>query len=152
MAHSGILSKGIKLGYRASGTTGTYTNIPDLQEIPDLGGEPEQVDVTTLADSNYHYIAGIKDFDALTFLFLYDNDEATSNYRVLRSLEEAGDELDWEIEFPDGTKFDFSGTVSTAIVGAGVNAALQFNATITLNSDLEVVNPAAAAVEEQEGE
>lgn len=141
MAHSGLLSKGITLGYKASGANGTYTNIPDLQEIPDLGGTPEQVDVTTLADSNYHYIAGIKDFDSLTFVFLYDNDEATSNYRIVRGLEESGLEYDWEIEFPDGTKFDFSGTVSTAIVGAGVNAALQFNATITMNSDLDVVDP-----------
>ena len=144
MAHSGLLSKGIKLGYRASGSAaGTaYAEIPDLQEIPDLGGEPEQVDVTTLADSNYHYIAGIKSFDSLTFVFLYDNDAATSNYRVVRGLEEAGDELEWELEFPDGTKFDFAGTVSTSIIGAGVNAALQFNATITLNSDMTVVDPA----------
>ena len=141
-AHSGLLSKGITLGYKASGATGAYTVIPDLQEIPDLGGAPEQVDVTTLADSNYHYIAGIKDFDSLTFVFLYDNDSATSNYRVVRGLEESEEEYDWEIEFPDETKFHFSGTVSTAIVGAGVNAALQFNATITLNSDMTVVDPA----------
>lgn len=143
MAHSGLLSKGITLGYRASGSQSSvaYAVVPDLQEIPDLGGEPEQVDVTTLADSNYHYIAGIKSFDSLTFVFLYDNDEATSNYRVLRGLEEAGNELEWELSFPDGTKFHFNGTVSTSIVGAGVNAALQFNATITLNSDMDVVDP-----------
>lgn len=144
MAHSGILSKGITLGYRALGSQSSvaYSVIPDLQEIPDLGGEPEKVDVTTLADSNMHYINGIKDFDSLTFLFLYDNDEATSNYRIVRGLEESEDMYEWEIAFPDETKFHFTGSVSTSIVGAGVNAALQFNATITLNSDMEVVDPA----------
>lgn len=137
---AGVLSKGIKLGYsRTSG--GTYTDIPNLQEVPQLGGAAEKVDVTTLADSNYKYINGIKDFGDLAFTFLYDNEEETSNYRVLRGLEEEGAVVYWEITFPDGTKFNFSGEASTEIASAAVNAALQFTLNITLNSDITVVNP-----------
>lgn len=136
----GILSMGIKLGYSATGS-GTYTDIPNLQEVPALGGSAEKVDVTTLTDGNYKYISGIKDYGDLEFKFLYDNEGESSNYRILRGLEEAGDVAYFQVSFPDGTKFAFSGQVATAIDSASVNAALTFTATITLNSDISVTNP-----------
>lgn len=138
---AGILSKGITLGY-AVGSTETYSIIENLQSCPNLGGAAEKVDVTTLADGNYKYINGIKDFGDLEFTFLYDNSGETSNYRIVRGLEEDGEMVNWEVSFPDGTKFHFSGEVATATQGGDVNTALQFVATITLNSDIAVVNPA----------
>ena len=138
---AGILSKGITLGY-SKGSPDTYTVIPNLQSCPNLGGAAEKVDVTTLADGNYKYINGIKDFGDLEFTFLYDNSGAQSNYRVVRGLEEEGAVVNWEDSFPDGTKFHFSGEVATATQGGEVNSAIQFVATITLNSDITVVNPA----------
>lgn len=139
---TGILSKGIKLGYSATKSS-TYTDIPDLQEVPNLGGSAEKVEVTTLTDSNHRYINGIKDFGDLEFKFLYDNSTETSNYRVLKGLETTGAVTYWQVTFPDGTKFTFSGQVSTQIDSAAVNSALTFTATITLNSEIEVSNPAA---------
>ena len=105
---AGILSKGITLSYKSVGTE-DYTLIPNLQEVPELGGSAEKVDVTTLADGNYKYINGIKDFGDLAFKFLYDNSGETSNYRVCRGLEEYGIVIDWQVEFPDGTTFEFAG-------------------------------------------
>lgn len=140
---AGILSKGIRLGYKTNGGSSTYTDIPNLQECPQLGGSAEKVDVTVLTDGNYKYINGIKDFGDLAFKFLYDNSGEQSNYRIVRGLEEAGKVVDWEVSFPDGTKFHFSGEVATQIESASVNSALAFTATITLNSDIAVVNPTA---------
>ena len=139
---SGILSKGIKLGYSAT-NGGTYTDIANLQECPQLGGSAEKVDVTVLTDGNYKYINGIKDFGELAFKFLYDNSGETSNYRVLRGIEEEqettpGKITYWQVTFPDGT---FTGQVSTQIDSAAVNSALTFTANITLNSEIAVVNP-----------
>lgn len=139
---SGILSKGIKLGYSESGTT-TYTDIPDLQECPQLGGAAEKVEVTVLSDANKRYINGVKDFGELAFKFLYDNSGETSNYRVIKGLENGEKIINWQVTFPDGTKFAFTGQVSTQIESAAVNAALTFTATITLNSEITVTNPAA---------
>ena len=85
---AGILTKGIKLSYKKQGST--YEEILNLQECPDLGGTAEKVDVTVLADGNKKYINGVKDFGDLAFKFLYDNSGATSNYRIVRGLEEAG--------------------------------------------------------------
>lgn len=135
---AGLLSKGINLYYKNGET---YELIPNLQEVPELGGAAEKVDVTTLADGNYKYINGIKDFGDLAFKFLYDNSGATSNYRLCRGLEEAGDVVDWKVEFPDSTTFEFSGEASTAIDSAAVNAALTFTLNITLNSDIDVTHP-----------
>ena len=136
---AGLLSKGITLSYKKNEV---YTVIPNLQEVPELGGAAEKVDVTTLADGNYKYINGIKDFGDLAFKFLYDNAGETSNYRVCRGLEEAGRVVEWKVEFPDGTGFEFSGEASTAIDSAAVNAALTFTLNITLNSEIAVTNPA----------
>lgn len=136
---AGLLSKGITLSYKKNEV---YTVIPDLQEVPDLGGSAEKVDVTTLADANYKYINGIKDFGDLAFKFLYNNAGETSNYRICRGLEEAGQVVEWKVSFPDGTGFEFSGEPSTTIDSAAVNAALTFTLNITLNSDIAVTNPA----------
>ena len=135
---AGILSKGITLSYKKDTQ---FVVIPDLQEVPDLGGSAEKVDVTTLADGNYKYINGIKDFGDLAFKFLYNNTGTESNYRICRGLEEAGKVVEWKVEFPDGTGFEFSGEPSTTIDGQSVNSAITFTLNITLNSDITVSNP-----------
>lgn len=137
---AGILSKDITLSYKKDSS---YVLIPNLQEVPELGGTAEKVDVTTLADGNYKYINGIKDFGDLAFKFLYDNSGETSNYRIVRGLEESGKVVDWKVEFPDGTGFEFSGEVSTATDSQSVNSAITFTANITLNSDIVVTHPGA---------
>ena len=136
---TGILSKGITLSYKKNET---YEVIPDLQEVPDVGGPADKVDVTTLADGNYRYINGIKDFGDLAFKFLYDNAGETSNYRICRGLEEAEQVVDWKMTFPDGTSFAFKGEPSTTIDGQSVNSAITFTLNITLNSEITVSNPA----------
>ena len=138
---AGLLTKGITLGYKTSSGGASYTVIPNLQATPALGGTPERVDVTTLEDASRKYIQGVKEYEELAFTFLYDNSGATSNYRVVRGLEETGGNVDWEVSFPDGTKFHFSGEVATSINENEVNGAITFVANITLNSDITVTNP-----------
>ena len=135
---AGLLTKDIKLSYK---NNDQYVEIANLQECPELGGTAEKVDVTTLADGNKKYINGIKDFGDLAFKFLYDNSTTTSNYRVIRGLEESGNVVYWKVTFPDNTEFMFSGEVTTAMDSASVNNALTFAANISLNSDITVTNP-----------
>lgn len=132
----GLLSKGIKFEYSANGTA--YTEVSNLQEIPSLGGTPDKVDVTCLADGNKKYINGLVDYGDLAFKFLYDNSSETSNYRVLKSLTGINH---FKITFPDNTTFEFTGECSCSLDAASVNAALTFTANIALNSEIEVTNP-----------
>ena len=137
----GLLTKDITLSYKKDSSS-SYEVLDGLQEVPSLGGTPDKVEVTTLADASRRYIKGIKDYGDLTFKFLYQNDTETSNFRVLRGLEESGKIVDWKVEFPDGTGFAFSGECTVAPSDGAVNAAITFNLTISLNSEITVTNPA----------
>ena len=50
-----LLSKGTKLQY-ADTKAGTFKTLYGLQSTPDMGGDPEKVDVTNLADGAKRYI------------------------------------------------------------------------------------------------
>ena len=157
MATKGILSKGIKFEiadatYHTDTDTwtfGTWSEIFNLQEIPALGGTSSTVEVTTLADSQRQYIKGIKEFgDSLDFIFLYDNSDATANYRLLRAAEESGEAKGVRITLPDaviptghGTQFVFAAQLTASLNEAGVNEALQFTCSAAIQSEMTVTNP-----------
>ena len=65
-----VISKNITLSYKKDSNFVALTN---LQEIPDLGGEVEAIEITTLADSAHMYTDGLKNYgDSLEFKFLYE--------------------------------------------------------------------------------
>lgn len=137
---SGLLTKDTTLSYKASGAT-SFTEIPLLMEVPEMGGDPEKVEVTTLKDAVKKYIPGIRDLGDLAFKFLYENTDVTSNYRVLKGIQDAGTSADFQLEYPDGTIHAFSAYVNVKIDSAAVNAALTFTASMSLQSDITVTNP-----------
>ncbi len=123
---AGILSKGITLGYKASGDT--YTTLTNLQEIPELGNNaPEKIDVTVLSDEAKKSISGLSDTaQDLGFKFLYEETQFASLAGLTGSKE-------WKVTLPDGTAATFAATPSVKLDGAGVSAAL----TYTLNLSVE---------------
>ena len=120
------ISKGIKLSYKgASGST--FTELTNLQEIPELGGDAEAIEITTLADAAHMYTDGIKNYgDSLAFKFLYEK----AQFTTLNGLGEA----EWKVELPDGATCTFGGTCSVKLDGVGVNAALTYTLAIKPNS------------------
>ena len=135
---TGLLTKDISLSYKKDSS---YEVLDGLMEVPSLGGTPDKVEVTTLADASRRYIKGLKDYGDLAFKFLYDNEKATSNFRILRGLEESGKVVEWKVEFPDGTAFAFSGECSVAPSDGSVGGYIAFTLNISLNSDIAVTNP-----------
>ena len=147
-----ILSQGINLSIKNADSTGEYTVIPGLLEVPDIGGTTEKIDVTTLADTSRQYINGIKDYGELTFKFLYDGlcckdgMDDVSNYQFLYDLFEgrnAGSKDEpksWKIQYKSTPtrqfNFTFKGYGSLSMDSASVNSALTFTLTITLASDI----------------
>lgn len=124
-----VISKGIKLSYK-SGASESYTALTDLQEIPELGGETEAIEITTLADAAHMYCDGIKNYgDSLAFKFLYSN----TQFETLNSLTGT---VSWKVELPDETSCSFSGTCSVKLDGVGVNAALTYTLSIKPNSEM----------------
>lgn len=59
-----MLANGTKLGYSKtdpSDSSTSYTDLPGLKEIPDVGTDPEKVDNTVLTDKHKVYEKGIGD-------------------------------------------------------------------------------------------
>lgn len=118
-----VISKGITLSLGEKELT-------NLQEIPDIGGTAEAIDVTTLADGAYVYTDGILNYgDSLEFKFLYEKEQ----FAELEALEDASQ---WKVSLPDGATCSFSGTSSVRLDGVGINAAITYTLAIKPNSEM----------------
>lgn len=118
-----VISKGITLAYGENVLT-------NLQEIPELGGDTEAIEITTLADAAHMYTDGIKNYgDSLAFKFLYEK----TQFETLNALTES---QTWKVTLPDGAVCTFGGTSSVKLDGVGVNAALTYTLTIKPNTEM----------------
>lgn len=134
-----MLANGITLGMKRKEES-TYTNLPGLKEVPELGVDPEKVDNTTLADQMKHSELGIGDPGDLAYKFKWENGPESS-YRKLRDVADKKEVVAFEQTFPDGTKFHFDAQCSVKVGGGGVNAAIEFTLTLGLQTDIEVSDP-----------
>lgn len=142
-----MLANGAKLGYKEKGAEGDYKDLPGLKEIPEMGIEPEKVENTCLTDKNKQYENGIGDAGDLTYKFKYDNSEADSPYRVMRQAQDEGKTLSFQETLADKTTTTFDGQPSVKRTGGGVNGVIEFNLAVSLQSDLEVTDPATSSTE-----
>lgn len=126
-------------GTTSSGST-TYDKLVDIKEFPDLGGDPEMLETTTLSDKMQTYIMGIQSNEGLTFTANYTK----TDYSTLKALEGAtnkyavffgGTESNGVLT-PDGSngKFEFEGELSVHPVGGGVNEVVDMSITIAPSS------------------
>lgn len=143
-----LSSHGIKLEISETKETPQWKDLYGLKSVPDIGAEPEQIEVTNLADNNKRYIDGIKDFGTLEFGFFLNSEEqrdaasATKikeSYTFLRAFEKNKQQPWLRLCYPNGMGFMWQGNISTKIAGAEVNAALEFTLNTSLLSDMEDV-------------
>ncbi len=127
--------------YYKNGVEAEFSELEYLMEVPEFGGSPEKIDVTVLSDKVKKFVPGIVDLGDLVFKFLYDNSGDTSNYRILKGLEENGTTTTFKIEYPDGTAHQFDAVPAVKMDAGTVNGALTFSATMILQSDITVTNP-----------
>ena len=123
-----VISKGITLSYKIG--EAEYIDLTNLQEIPELGGEAEAIEITTLADAAHMYTDGILNYgDSLGFKFLYEKEQ----FETLNGLNES---IGWKITLPDGLACSFSGTGSVKLDGVGVNAVLTYTLAVKPDSEM----------------
>lgn len=140
---AGILTKDTTLSVKTDGAM-DFTELELLMEVPELGGDPEKVETTTLKNGVKTYIPGVKDLGDLAFKFLYDNSAETSDYRVLRGIQDSGKPAEFKVTYPDGTGHAFTAYVNVKMDSAAVNNALTFTASMSLQSEIVVTNPTVA--------
>jgi len=120
----------------------TYEKLVDIKEFPDLGGDPNMLDATTLSDAMQINIMGIQKVDALTFTANYSSED----FATLDALK--GQELDLAVWFggteSDGTltpsgdkgKFNFKGQLSVYVKGAGVDSVVEMAITVAASTKI----------------
>lgn len=128
--------------------TGTFTKLIDIKEFPDLGGEPEQLETTTLSDPTQTFINGIQSLEAFTFTTNYDIGE----YERIKAYE--GQNRYYAVWFGgtenlDGTitptgengQFTFGGQLSIFPNGGGVNEVINMTITIAPSTPIAFSKP-----------
>lgn len=122
----------------------TYSKLVDIKDFPDLGGSPEMIETTTLSDYMQTFIEGVQKMDGLEFTANYTK----SDFKTLSDLK--GTETDFAVWFgasrsgttytPDGSdgKFEFKGTLSVYVVGAGNNEVVEMKVIITPSTSIKM--------------
>lgn len=111
--------------YLMKSTDGTtYSKLLDIKDYPDIFGDPEQIQATTLSDKEHWYVEGVKDNSgALKFTANFD----ATDFNTVKTAE--GTEAYFALWFgdnagtPDGHngKFSFKGYPFASLSGKGVN-------------------------------
>ena len=130
----------IGLDVKVDGTSLNY-----VTDIGDIGAAPSELDATCMKDSMKKTVPGVQDAAAFEVTFLFDNSAPDSDYRVLRALQDAGETVELEVKFPDGTVFAATGYVSVMVSGAAVDELVSAKLTFNLQSDWTVTKPSAAS-------
>lgn len=130
------------LMYKASAST-DYALLVPIKDFPDLGGEPELLETTTLSDPMQTFIKGIQSLDALTFTTNYN----LVDYKKVKDLE--GTKYSFSVWFggtgegstlvPTGSdgKWNFDGELSVYVNGGGVNEVVNMTITIAPSTPIE---------------
>ena len=138
-----LSTAGVTIGYAVESTKGTkpttgYINIPDVKEIPEMNPEPETLESTTLAETEFKtYIEGLKDLGgALSFLANYtiELEEVWAELVEAYKTAKAGDKSVWfEVKHPGLEKsVFFTGQPSAmGLPSMSVNSILETNLYIT---------------------
>lgn len=126
-----------------TGSSITYTKLVDIRDYPDLQGEPETIDITTLSDGMFHNIPGIYSGERRAFTANYDK----TDYQTIKALE--GSVQKMAVWFggtvgTDGTvtptgadgKFTFDAMIDVRVLGGGVNEARTMEIGVSPTSDI----------------
>ena len=123
----------------------TYSKLLDIKTYPDMGGQPDLIDCTTLSNKSKIGVPGIQNNDAMAF---------TANYNptVLSTVQAYadGNAYDFAVYFganasgePDGSDgvFKFKAMLDIFVSGKGVNESREMQVTLTPTTDIEFTAP-----------
>lgn len=130
-----------------SGTI-TYTKLADIKDYPDIGGEAEQIDMTSLSNGTKISIPGIQNSDSMQFTMNYN----PTVYQSLKALCDGtahhfaiyfGAAVSGSTVTPDGSdgKWTFDGQSNVYISGKGVNEGREMIFTIYPTTEPEFSAP-----------
>lgn len=103
----------------------------DIKDFPDLMGEPNLLETTTLSDSAQTFIPGIKQMSNMAFTYNYTK-EAFDTVKA-----DEGKQLHYELSFSDGSAFVWQGSHTATIAGKGVDEVIEGGISIAPSTSVE---------------
>ena len=103
----------------------------DIKDFPDLIGDPNLLETTTLSDAAQTYIPGIKSTDLMTFTVNFTK----TDFQACKADE--GKTLFYSLEFSDGAKFTWQGQHTMGVPGKGVDEVLEATINIAPSTAVE---------------
>lgn len=132
---AGLNTIGVTLKYGASAET-LNNEVTGVMEIPELGGDVDKIEVTTLKSEAHEYINGLRNNgDTMTFKCLY----IESEFSALNNIKA---EQHWMIDFSQtGAKLKatWTGTPSVKMGGVTVGGYLSYSLNIAPSSKVNLV-------------
>ena len=105
--------------------------VVDIKDFPDLIGDPNMLETTTLSDEAVTNIPGIRSSDMLTFTCNYTKSDFTAvNTKANKALY-------YSLEFSDGSKFTWQGQHTCGVPGKGVDEVIEFTINIAASTAVE---------------
>lgn len=125
----------------ASGST--WTKLFDIKDFPDLFGDPDLLETTTMSDRSQTFTFGVEQVDTMAFTGNYD----FTQFKTLKALE--GTEHEFAVWFGgtegadgnltptgDNGKFSWKGHIKMRVAGKGVNEVKDMIATFSLSAPI----------------
>lgn len=123
-----ISTYGVALKWGA--TAEAAEKVVDIKDFPDLIGEPNMLETTTLSDGQVTNIPGIKGSDMMAFTCNYTSAEfAAVN-------ETANTPQYYVLEFSDGSKFSWQGQHTCGLPGKGVDEVIEFTVNVVPSTEV----------------
>lgn len=126
---SAIKTQGIKLSYKASGSS-EFVVLTDCLGIPELGGSKDKIEITTLDSTAHEYMNGLDNYgDSLDFQFLYKD----AQFKTLQALSGV---IEWKVTLPSPSTLEatFSGECAVRLDAAAGNDKVTYTLGITPSS------------------
>lgn len=121
----------------------TWEKLFDIKDFPDLFGDPELLESTTMSDRSQTFVFGVEQVDTMAFTGNYD----LAEFKTLKALEDKeGQFAVWfgGTEGADGKvtptgnggKFSWFGNIKMRVPGKGVNEVKDMIATFSLSKPI----------------
>lgn len=118
---------------KVGATADNVEKLVDIKDFPDLIGDPNLLETTTLSDSQQTFINGIRTADLMTFTFNYTKED------FQKVKDDEGKAMFYELSFSDGSKFTWQGQHTVGLPGKGVDEVLEATINIAPSSPVEFV-------------
>lgn len=112
-----------------------YTHVKEVLGIPPVVQEAPEIDVTSLDSQAREYIGALPTGDELDLEFNWIGDDA--GQIALGAAKDAGTATPFRVDFPDGTRLEFTAVVRSFGPGAAIDEQIKGSAKLKISGLVE---------------